>query len=349
MPLTLHVDGDRWRASLRTTADRYGSELVPVVKGNGYGFGLAGLARRCQWLGVGCVAVGTYAEAPAVLSRFGGSVLVLEPWRDFLPAVRAGEARDPRLVHTVGRLDDLAALSAHPGARILVEALTSMGRHGMSRHDLAAAAGLVRRGRLRLEGLALHLPLAGDREPEAEHWAAVLEASHLDTRRLWVSHLSADQVDRLRRARPSLTVTPRVGTGLWLGDRGALRVGATVLDAHQVAGGDRVGYRQRAITRAGTVLVVSGGTSHGIGLEAPTSVPGLRRRAAALARGGLDAAGFALSPFRVGGRQRWFVEPPHMQVSLLFLPAGVPAPPVGSEVDADVRFTTTTFDAVDLP
>jgi hypothetical protein len=38
-----------------------------------------------------------------------------------------------------------------------------------------------------------------------------------------------------------------------------------------------------------------------------------------------------------------------MQVSLLFLPAGVPAPPVGSEVDADVRFTTTTFDAVDLP
>ena len=349
MPLTLHVDGDRWRASLRMTADRYGAELVPVAKGNGYGFGIAGLARRCQWLGVGCVAVGTYAEAPAVLSRFGGDVLVLEPWRDFLPGVRSGEARDPRLVHTVGRLDDLAALGAHPGTRVLVEARTSMGRHGMSRHDLSDAAGLVRGGRLRLEGLALHLPLVGDREPEAEHWSAVLEASHLDTRRLWVSHLSADQVDRLRRARPALTVAPRVGTGLWLGDRGALRAGATVLDAHQVAQGDRVGYRQRAMTRSGTVLVVSGGTSHGIGLEAPTAVTGLRRRAVALARGGLDAAGIALSPFRVGGRQRWFVEPPHMQVSLLFLPAGVPAPPVGAAVDVDVRFTTTTFDAVDLP
>jgi len=349
MPLTLHVDGDRWRASLRATADRYGPELVPVAKGNGYGFGLAGLARRCQWLGVGCVAVGTYAEAPAVLSRFGGDVLVLEPWRSFLPAVRSGQAYEPRLVHTVSRLEDLAALAAHPGTRVVVEARTSMTRHGMSRHDLSAAAGLVRRGRLRLEGLALHLPLAGDREPEAEHWAAVLEASHLDTRRLWVSHLSADQVLQLRRARPALTVAPRVGTALWLGDRAALRVGATVLDRHEVAKGDRVGYRQGALARAGTVLVVSGGTSHGIGLEAPVAATDLRRRAGALARGGLDAAGLALSPFRVAGRQRWFVEPPHMQVSLLFLPAGVPVPPVGAEVDADVRFTTTTFDAVDLP
>lgn len=349
MPLTLHVDGDRWRAHLRATAERHGAGLVPVAKGNGYGFGLAGLARRCAWLGVDCVAVGTYAEAPAVLSRFGGDVLVLEPWRDFLPAVRSGEAYDRRLVHTVGRLDDLAALAAHPGTRVVVEALTSMTRHGMSRDELSPAAGLVRRGRLRLEGMAVHLPLAGDREPEAEQWAAVLEASRLDTRQLWVSHLSAEQGARLRQARPGLTVRPRVGTELWLGDRGALRTGATVLDRHPVSRGQRLGYRQRALGRAGTVLVVSGGTAHGIGLEAPVSANGLRRRAVALARGGLDAAGYALSPFRVAGRRRWFVEPPHMQVSLLFLPAGVEAPEVGAEVDVDVRFTTTTFDAVDLP
>ena len=345
MALTLYVAGDRWREHLRSVADSSGSDLVPVAKGNGYGFGLASLARRADWLGVDCVAVGTYAEAPEVLSRFAGDVLVMEPWRDFHAAVRSGEAYHPRLVHTVSRVDDLTALSAQPGTRVVVEVLTSMARHGMTRHELADAAEAVTRGRLRLEGLALHLPLAGDREPEAEEWAAVLETSRLDTDRLWVSHLSVDQVSRLRAARPALTMRPRVGTGLWLGDRGALRVGATVLDRHQVSRGERVGYRQRALAREGTVLVVSGGTSHGIGLEAPAGPGGVRRRATALARGGLDAAGLALSPFRVAGKQRWFVEPPHMQVSLLFVPAGDTPPEIGDEVDVDVRFTTTTFDA----
>ena len=65
-----------------------------------------------------------------------------------------------------------------------------------------------------------------------------------------------------------------------------------------------------------------------------------------MARGGLEAAGRALSPFVVDGKQRWFVEPPHMQASLLFVPAGATAPGVGDEIEVQVRFTTTTFDAV---
>ena len=48
MPLTLQVDGDRWRTHLRTVAEEYreaaGGGIVPVVKGNGYGFGPASLA-----------------------------------------------------------------------------------------------------------------------------------------------------------------------------------------------------------------------------------------------------------------------------------------------------------------
>ena len=61
-----------------------------------------------------------------------------------------------------------------------------------------------------------------------------------------------------------------IGTTLWLGDREALSVGATVLDAHPVERGDVYGYRGRTAPAAGTILVVSGGTAHGIGLEAPT-------------------------------------------------------------------------------
>ena len=37
MSLTLSVDGERWRAHLRATAERFPG-LVPVAKGNGYGF-----------------------------------------------------------------------------------------------------------------------------------------------------------------------------------------------------------------------------------------------------------------------------------------------------------------------
>jgi hypothetical protein len=119
-----------------------------------------------------------------------------------------------------------------------------------------------------------------------------------------------------------------------------------VLDVHQVERGETFGYRQRSAPRSGHLLVVAGGTAHGIGLEAPTGDQSLRARAASLARGGLDAAGFVRSPYSVGGKQRLFAEPPHMQVSLLFLPSGAPVPAVGDEVDLRVRHTATLVDRV---
>jgi len=54
----------------------------------------------------------------------------------------------------------------------------------------------------------------------------------------------------------------------------------------------------------------------------------------------------SLSPFRWAGKQRWFAEPPHMQVSLLWLPSSVTPPAVGDELPVEVRMTTTHFDAV---
>ena len=123
---------------------------------------------------------------------------------------------------------------------------------------------------------------------------------------------------------------------------------ADVLDVHPVERGERYGYRQRRAPRAGHVLVVSGGTAHGIGLAAPTGEGSLRSRAATLARGGLDAAGLVRSPFTVDGAQRLFAEPPHMQASMLFLPRGARVPEVGEALDVRVRFTTTTVDRVEV-
>jgi hypothetical protein len=70
----------------------------------------------------------------------------------------------------------------------------------------------------------------------------------------------------------------------------------------------------------------------------------MRQRAVAAGTGVLEATGRSLSPFIVAGAQRWFVEPPHMQVSLIHVPAGIAVPGVGDEVTVEVRMTTAHFD-----
>lgn len=156
---------------------------------------------------------------------------------------------------------------------------------------------------------------------------------------LWVSHLEDVELASLRGALPDIALFPRIGTRLWLGDRGALRARGTVLAVHDVRKGEASGYRQRRASRDGAVLVIGGGTAHGVAMEAPSAVSSLRQRAVVAGTGVLDAAGRALSPFHVAGAQRWFAEPPHMQVSLVRVPSGVVLPEVGDEVDVDVRLT----------
>jgi alanine racemase len=338
MPLSLHVDGPRWRRHLRSVVEA-SPGIVPVAKGNGYGFGVGRLARRAQWLGADLLAVGTYAEVPEVANRFDGDVLVLEPWRPFLRT----DVLDPkRLIHTVGRTDDVAALGEQPEtARVVLEGLTSMHRHGLRSDDLSPAGGA--RG-VHVEGLALHLPLGTGHVAEVERWLD----RDAGVQRCFVSHVNANELAELAGRHPGVEFRPRVGTDLWLGDRTALSARSTVLDVHRVGKGDRVGYRQRKIGKDGHVLVLSGGTAHGIAMEAPAPASSSRQRAVSVAKGGLEAVGRALSPFVIGGKQRWFVEPPHMQVSMVFVPSDVPCPEPGDEVDVQVRFTTTTFDRVDV-
>ena len=359
MSLTLSVDGARWRAHLLATATKWPG-IVPVAKGNGYGFTLGRLARRAQWLSehadetgarLDLLAVGTYDEIDQASTRFGGDLLVLTPWRPFGAALALDERTAARVVHTVSRPEDLTALRAHdPRARFVLEQLTSMRRHGMTRRDLASAAdslhALDGTGRS-LRGVAMHLPLnTTSHLGEVSRLINDIVASGLPTRTVFVSHLTHDELTRLSASYPDFTVRPRIGTDLWLGDRGALSVRATVLDVHDVERGDVFGYRGRSVPKHGHIVVVSGGTAHGIGLEAPTGDQSLKARAATLARGGMDAVGFVRSPFSIDGKQRLFAEPPHMQASMLFLPSGARVPRVGEQIDVRVRFTATDFDHV---
>ena len=342
MTLTLYVDTSRWYAAMAAVRDAQPG-LVPVAKGNGYGFGIERLAEQATRLGADTIAVGTYAEVQAVRD-FPGSVLVLSPWRPFDDNV----TYDDRTIHTVGRLSDLTGLADRDDRpRVVLERLTSMRRHGFSARDLRAAGTMIeeRRDTVRVEGVALHLPLAQRSHlGEVERLMTDVVAAGLPTHRVYVSHLRDEELATLRGEYPDFEFRPRIGTRLWLGDRGALRVRATVLDVHPVERGDVFGYRGRTAPRNGAIVVVSGGTANGIGLEAPTGGATLKDRAARIAKGGLDAAGFVRSPYLIGGKQRLFAEPPHMQASMLFLPSGAPMPEVGDEVDVQVRFTATSFD-----
>lgn len=272
----MRLDLDRWREHLRVVAESTPG-LVPVIKGNGYGYGHARLAQEATRLSADTVAVGVPDEVAPVREHFSGAIVVLQAWRPGDPTAEELTA-DENVITTVSRLEDLRRLAASGRrTRVLLEVLTSMRRHGIAPEDLPAAVDTL--GDLRFEGWTIHLPLQlGAGYTEAER----LGRAALNARRgtLWFSHLPADEAIGLSRqlGGPSdpVPVRLRVGTRLWLGDPGSREATATVLDVHPVQRGMRIGYRQRAIPADGWIVVVAGGTSHGIGMEAPTR----RRRCA---------------------------------------------------------------------
>ncbi|GHH84605.1 alanine racemase [Kitasatospora indigofera] len=341
MTLSLYLDTDRWRAHQQSVLAEFPG-LVPVAKGNGYGLGNQRLAEEATRLGTGILAVGTAYEAADAATWYGGELLVLTPYRigeEVLPLPHA------RVIRTVASTD---ALRAVPGARVVVECMTSMRRHGIAAGDLAAVAEMV--DSVSFEGLALHLPMdrpdGSDPVDEVAHWVDAAAAAGLPTRTVFVSHLGAAGMARLAERYPATVFRARIGTRLWLGDGGALEVRGTVLDVTPVVKGDRYGYRQHPAPSDGHLVVVTGGTAHGIGLEAPKYVQGVSSRAKGIARAGLATVNKTRSPYNWDGKQLWFAEPPHMQVSLLFLSAEIRPPAIGDELGLQVRHTTTHFDRV---
>ena len=275
MSLTLHLDLTSWRAHLDNTIAAMPT-LVPVAKGNGYGFGLPRLARETTRLGAEVLAVGTADEVAVVragtqtpadrpMPGWEGDIVVLTPWSRHDPIATA-LLDDPRVISTISRRDDLRSVAReHPHARVLLEALTSMKRHGLTHRDLADLPDV---GQLAVEGWTIHLPMRGDTLAEARALAKVCLAALPAP--LWLSHLSPQQMATLARE-VDVETRLRLGTSLWLGAPGSRRVTSRVLDMHPVRRGERVGYWQRPMPSDGWVVVLSGGTAHGVAMAAPTA------------------------------------------------------------------------------
>lgn len=293
--------------------------MVPVVKGNGYGFGRSTLHGLLGDTGLGdtglgtTVCVGTVAELADVPAGVTPVVLTPTP----VPPPDPGAAGcEPVL--TVGHPAHAAALDDH-GGPVMVKLASSMQRYGTTPDDLPELLAAVRDAGCRVAGFALHLPITGDdhdRTAEVDAWLATLEPIDDGRTELWLSHLAPDSFHALRQRHPGRALRIRVGTMLWHGVPriDALHLQGDVLQTRPVRAGDTVGYHDSPVPVDGTLVCVGVGSAHGV---RPLDHPEPDRR----------------SPFHFERRRLFLLERPHMHTSLCLVPVGDPCPRIGDTVD----------------
>jgi len=255
--IRLTVNRQRWWNHAVYVADTV-TGLVPVVKGNGYGFGRAGLSIAAMKLSP-IIAVGTVHELTGLPPDAQPVVLT--------PTLIPPASTDPVL--TVASRAHVDALTGWKG-RVVVKLVSDMNRYGGSVElvQYAQAAGL------RTVGVAIHPPLAGDdnahREQITRHLPDIDPS--LD---VWVSHLAPITYETLPA---SHQYKLRLGTYLWHGDREALRLEADVIDTRRVQAGDRAGYRLTEVPGDGTLVMIGAGSANGVTTLADERSPFHHRR-----------------------------------------------------------------------
>jgi hypothetical protein len=323
MTVRLTVDERAWRAHVDATVTAEPT-LIPVVKGNGYGFGRVALMAHAAGL-AGEIAVGTVYEAADVPGDRTPIVLT--------PTLRLPAELPPATILTVGSLTHVDALAAGGWrGRVVAKLASSMHRYGVARSDHSASAtgtGLPEllaacdAAGLEVVGASIHLPLAGDDAARAAEVLAWLPALP-DRLPLWVSHLAADALGAVRAAARPRPVRLRTGTALWHGDKAMLHLGADVLDVHAIDGGVVAGYRATPEPGDGWLVLAGAGSAHGV---APLE-------------GGR-------SPFHHARRRIALLEAPHMHTAMLFVArADGPPPAPGEWLDLQRPLISTAVDEV---
>jgi alanine racemase len=315
MTISLTVDERAWRAHVAGFAAAVDG-LVPVIKGNGYGFGRTLLAHEAVAL-ADTVAVGTIDEAHGIEAP---AILVLTP-------VRTMSLFPPRdVVLTVGALEHVAVVERSGWrGRVAVKLESSMHRYGAAPAEHAALVDAARRAHLTVDSFMLHLPLpsatyeTSAAVAEIASWLAVLDPALP----LSVSHVDPTTFAELRHAHPDREWRLRAGTALWHGDKSFLHLTADVIDTRHVRAGTRAGYRGAVVEVDATLVMIGAGSASGLTVLAD-----------------------GRSPFHHRRRRLALLEPPHMHTSIAVVPAGEPCPDPGEAVDVQRPLTTIVPDHV---
>ena len=291
--------------------------LVPVVKGNGYGFGRDRIAHLAAEFS-DTVAVGTVHELEGIPDDVHAVVLtpVLDASMSHPETTALIAHHDPIL--TVSNSEHVAVLErAGWAGRAVVKIATTMQRYGVAAAASPALVATARSAGLDVVGVSLHPPLVGSAQ---DHVDQIVDAlPHVDTDLpVWVSHLDLDPYAALP---DSHAYRLRLGTKLWHGDKSALHLSADVIETRRVHAGDTAGYRLGEIPADGHLVMIGAGTANGI---AP--LPDGR------------------SPFHFERTRLALHESLHMHTAMAFVPDGDPLPSQGDRVDVQRALHMTTVD-----
>jgi hypothetical protein len=313
MTLRLTVRRDDWLRHVGDTATRYG-DVVPVIKGNGYGFSRQVLIQHALDMSRQ-IAVGTVFEVSEVPDSHEALVLT--------PLVTPHSPIPGHAILTVGSTAHVETLVASGfRGRVIIKLRSSMMRFGAAASDVAALVAVVGRAGFEQVGWSIHPPLPQDHlDHAAEVGAAVSRLT--DSLPVFVSHLAAHSLAQLRSAHPARRIVMRTGTELWLGDKSMVSLTADVLDVHDGASGT-AGYRLNPLPEGGAIVIVGAGSAHGVNVLPDEQ-----------------------SPFHFERRRLTLLEPPHMHSSMVVVPSGESVPRVGSFVDVQQPMTRVTVDTID--
>lgn len=314
MTLRLRVTSATWHDRVAQVADAYG-ELIPVVKGNGYGFGLQTLMPHAAAISP-IIAVGSVFEVHAVPSAC--TAMVLTPAGSELPT-----RLPPQSILTVGSRHHVDVLQqAGWRGKVTVKLQSSMRRYGVTLGEIEPLLGAIQQAGLVQVGWSVHPPLEGtpnELVSEVSGWLSQLEPGHP----MYVSHLDPVGVDHLRTTFSRHHIIARVGTALWLGDKTGLQLDTDVLEVHPVTAGMTAGYRSVTIPADGSLVLVGTGTAHGV-----------------------LTVGDQLSPFHFQRTRLQLLEPSHMHTSMLFVDSKSPCPQIGDLVDVQQSLTRVVVDTI---
>lgn len=288
MTLRLSVDSSSWNLHFREVAKSL-VDVVPVVKGNGYGFGRQTLMSHAASI-ADEIAVGTVFEAHDVPADC--TAIVLTPAGTEIPKSLPSTA-----VLTVGSLHHIEKLKNNSWrGSVVVKLRSSMNRYGANKDELTNLLAAIKNVGLTQVGWSIHPPLDGQPEDhlrEIKHWM-----SELSSDLPWfISHTNAVNANELRKEFSKNKIRVRSGTLLWLGDKSMIKLTADVLDIRSVKKGETAGYRNVEITNDSIIAMIGVGTSHGVHL-----------------------VGAELSPFHFNQQRLALVEPSHMHTSMVFIP-----------------------------
>ena len=317
MALVLTVNTEMWNRHVDALATLVDG-LVPVVKGNGYGFGRDWLAERAASVATTTakfIAVGTVFEVSSIPAQCTPVVLT--------PSLELPDNLRDDAILTVGSIAHIEAVaSTNKPHHVVIKIRSSMNRYGCAVADVAQLLEKCRTTKLQVRGVSIHPPLTGtsaDHVREIEDLLSTIDSSLP----AWVSHIDPNDFASLQSRYPDRQWFLRLGTSLWHGDKTALQLTADVIETVAVTAGQRVGYHGVEVKQNGTLIMIGCGSAHGVTPLADN-----------------------LSPFHFSRQRMQLIEAPHMHTSMCFIPSGQPTPVIGDRVDVQRPLINSTADHI---